>query len=121
MSGKMLSQTPLLTLTDENFSAKVEQSQILILVDCWATWCISRHDINPTFDNLAVEFAGQITVGRLNVAESKHIAAKFGIRAVPTLLIFNHGRVIYRIIGDAPQNEIAQYLKTQLNCPNMFV
>lgn len=116
----MLSQTSLLTLTDENFPATVEQAQIPVLVDCWATWCISRYGINPTFNNLAVEFAGKIAIGRLNVAESKQIATKYNIRAVPTILLFNHGKVIYRIIGDAPQNEITQQLKTQLNLSNQI-
>jgi thioredoxin 1 len=114
----MLAQIQLLTLTDENFQFNVEQAQIPVLVDCWASWCMPQYSINPTFYNLAVELTGQILVGRLNVVESKHIAAKYGIRAVPTILIFNHRKVIYRVIGDAPQNEIRRTLKTLIPWKN---
>jgi thioredoxin 1 len=110
----MLIQTPFLTLTDNNFQVEVEQAQVPVLIDCWATWCMQPYSINPVFDDLAFEFAEQILIGRLNVAVSEQIASKYNIRAVPTLLIFSHGEVVYRTIGMAPQHEISQQLNTLL-------
>jgi thioredoxin 1 len=110
----MLLQTPFLTLTDNNFQTEVEQAQIPVLIDCWATWCMPRHSINPILDDLALEFAEQILIGRLNIAVSEQIAAKYDIRAVPTLLIFSHGKVVCRRIGVASQHEISQQLNTLL-------
>lgn len=111
----MLLQTQFLTLTDDNFQAEVEQAQTPVLVDCWATWCMPQHSINPVLHNLAADFAECVQIGRLNVAESEKIAAKYGIRAVPTLLIFSHGKVVYRAIGAASHHEIVQQLKTHLH------
>jgi thioredoxin 1 len=110
----MLLQTPFLTLTDNNFQAEVDQAQVPVLVDCWATWCMPQYSINPIFDNLALEFAEQILIGRLNIAVSEQIAAKYDIRAVPTLLIFSHGKVVCRRIGVASQHEISQQLNILL-------
>jgi thioredoxin 1 len=115
----MLLQTPFLTLTDNNFQVEVEQAQVPILIDCWATWCMPQDIINPIFDNLAVEFVGRILIGRLNIAVSEQIAAKYDIRAVPTLLIFNHGKVVCRRIGVPPKNEILQQLNTLLHGSDM--
>jgi thioredoxin 1 len=110
----MLLQTPFLTLTDNNFQVEVEQAQVPVLIDCWATWCMPRYSINPIFDDLAIEFAEQILIGCLNIAVSEQIAAKYDIRAVPTLLIFSQGKVMCRRIGVASQHEISQQLNTLL-------
>lgn len=110
----MLLQNPFLTLTDNNFKAKVEQAQIPVLIDCWATWCMPQYSVNPIFNNLAVEFAGRILIGRLNVAVCNQTMTKYDIRAVPTLLIFADGKVVFRRIGVAPKDEIKQQLNTLL-------
>jgi thioredoxin 1 len=110
----MFLQTPLLTLTDNNFQVEVEQAQVPVLIDCWATWCMPQYSINPIFDNLALEFVGRILIGRLNIAVSEQIASKYDIRAVPTLLIFSHGKVVCRRIGVASQHEISQQLNILL-------
>jgi thioredoxin 1 len=111
----MLLQAQFLILTDNNFQTEVEQTPVPVVVDCWATWCMPQHSINPVLHNLSVEFAKRIQIGRLNVAESKQSAAKYGIRAVPTLLIFSHGKVVYCTIGAASQHEIAQQLNTHMH------
>jgi thioredoxin 1 len=110
----MLLKPQFLTLTDANFQTEVEQTQVPVVVDCWATWCMPQHTINPVLHNLSVEFAERVPIGRLNVAESEQSASKYDIRAVPTLLIFSHGKVVYRTIGAASQHEIAQQLNTHL-------
>ena len=110
----MLTPNQFLTLTDDNFQTEVEHSPIPVVIDCWATWCMPRHRIDPIFDRLAVEFDDRIGIGRLNVATADRIALKYGIRAVPTLLIFSHGKVVYRTIGAAPQFEIVRHLNVEL-------
>lgn len=110
----MLLQTRFLTLTDDNFQSEVEQARIPVLIDCWALWCLSQPYIDPIFYRLAAEFAGRVLVGRLNVAVSKQTAAKYDIRAVPTLIIFSHGKIKHRITGMPTQSVIAQHLNSQL-------
>jgi thioredoxin 1 len=111
----MLPQTPFFTLTDNNFQSEVEQAQVPVLIDCWATWCMPQYSIDPIFYALADEFVGQILIGRLNIAASEQIAAKYNIRAVPTLLIFSHGKVVCRRIGAPLKQEIVQQLNTLLH------
>ena len=110
----MLTPTHFLTLTEDNFQAEVEHAPIPVVVDVWATWCMPRHRVDPIFDRLAVEFGDRIQIGRLNVATADRVAVKYGIRAVPTLLIFSQGKVVYRTIGAAPETEIVCQLTAQL-------
>ena len=110
----MLIQTQFIALTEENFQAEVEHSRIPVVVDVWATWCMPRHRIDPIFHNLVVEFGDRIKIGRMNLATADRVAIKYGIRAVPTLLIFSQGKIVYRTIGAAPQIEIARQLNAQL-------
>ena len=110
----MLTPTQFLALTDDNFQAEVEHAPIPIVIDCWATWCMPLHRVDPIFDRLAVEFGDRIKIARLNVATADRVAVKYGIRAVPTLLIFSQGKVVYRTIGAAPETEIVCQLTAQL-------
>jgi thioredoxin 1 len=119
MPISMLLQNPFFTLTDNNFQSEVEQAQVPVLIDCWATWCMPQNSIDSIFDVLADEFVGQILIGRLNIAASEQIAAKYDIRAVPTLLIFSHGKVVCRRIGVPPKKEIVQQLNTLLHGSNL--
>jgi thioredoxin 1 len=115
MPISMLLQTPFFTVTDNNFQSEVEQAQVPVLIDCWATWCMPRYSIDPIFDTLADEFVGRILIGRLNIAASEQIAAKYDIRAVPTLLIFSRGKVVCRRIGTPAKKEIVQQLNSLLH------
>ena len=114
MLKSMLTKTQFITLTDDNFQAEVEQSPIPVVVSVWATWCMPRHRIDPIFHNLAVEFGDRIQIGCLNLATADRIAVNYGIRAIPTLLIFSQGKVVYRTIGAAPQIEIVRQLNAKV-------
>ena len=88
-----------ITLTEENFQKEVLESNIPVLVDFWAEWCAPCLMIAPTIEEIAQEYSRRLKVGKLNVDENQNLAAKYGIRSIPTLLIFKEGKVIEQIIG----------------------
>jgi len=96
--------------TDGNFSDEVLQSEIPVLVDFWAEWCAPCLMIAPVLDKLADEYSGRVKFGRLNVDENQNTAAEYSIRAIPTLLLFNGGRVVDKIVGVVPTAQIKRAL-----------
>lgn len=102
-------------LTNENFEVDVLRARMPVLVDCWANWCGFFHRINPIYEELAIAFAEQVKVTRLNVAGSEKLATRYGIRVVPTLLIFENGQIVERIIGHISGQELADKLKAMLS------
>lgn len=93
-------------ITDENFETEVMQSALPVLVDFWAEWCGPCHMIAPTVEEIAKEYDGKIKVGKVNVDENMNTAAKFGIRSIPTLLVFKEGKIAGQFIGVQPKNVI---------------
>jgi thioredoxin 1 len=89
----------IITLTQENFSQQVLQSAAPVLVDFWAEWCGPCKMIAPLLDELADEYDGKAKVGKVNVDEQQSLAAEYGIRAIPTLLVFHNGQVADQIVG----------------------
>ena len=101
-------------LTDDNFSAEVLNSGLPVLVDFWATWCGPCRMIAPIVQELSGEYEGRAKVGKLDVDEAQKTAAEFGIRSIPTLLIFKGGKVADQIIGAVPKRQIAEKLEAVL-------
>ena len=101
-------------LTDDNFSAEVLNSGLPVLVDFWATWCGPCRMITPIVQELSGEYEGRAKVGKLDVDEAQRTAAEFGIRSIPTLLIFKGGKVADQIIGAVPKRQIAEKLEAVL-------
>ena len=89
--------------TDANFQEEVLDSDLPVLVDFWAEWCGPCRMIAPIVEELAADYAGRLKVGKLNVDENRATAGKFGIRSIPTLLIFKGGRVVEQIVGYQPK------------------
>ncbi len=99
-----------ITLTENNFESEVVQSTQPVLVDFWAGWCGPCHVIAPVIEELAAEFGEKAKVGKLNVDDAAGVAAQYGIRSIPTLLFFKDGRVVDRVIGVVPKQELADKL-----------
>lgn len=106
--------TTVLTLTDDTFESAVLQSPVPVLVDFWAPWCGPCRIVSPIVEALANEFAGQVTVAKLNIDQHEQTATAYNIQAIPTLLLFSDGEVVDEIVGVVPQAKIATRLKALL-------
>lgn len=93
-------------LTEDNFQKEVLESELPVLVDFWAEWCAPCRMVGPIVEEIAQEYSGRLRVGKLNVDENQNLAAKYGIRGIPTLLIFKEGKVIEQIVGALPKEAL---------------
>jgi len=96
--------------TDANFDEIVLKSGAPVLVDFWAEWCGPCKRLGPTVDALATEYAGKVTVGKLNVDENPNVSFKFQIRGIPTILIFKGGQVVESVVGLAQKDDLKKVL-----------
>ncbi len=100
-------------LTDSNFD-QIVNSDTPVLVDFWAEWCGPCKMIGPVVEELANEYEGKAVVAKLNVDENPQTTAKFGVRSIPTLLLFKKGQVVDKQIGAVPKSVLASKLQAQL-------
>ncbi len=97
-----------ITITDDNFETEVINSEIPVLIDFWAVWCGPCKIIAPVVEQLADEFEGKLKVGKLDVDSNQQTSIKYGVRSIPTLLLFKNGQVKETIIGAVPKQQIVQ-------------
>jgi thioredoxin 1 len=98
------------TLTENNFRNEVLESSKPVLVDFWASWCGPCHIIAPAIEELASDYDGQATVGKLNVDEQPGIAQQYGIQSIPSVLFFHDGKVVDQVVGAVPKKALAEKL-----------
>ena len=103
-----------MAFTDANFDQEVLQSEIPVLVDFWATWCAPCKAIAPLVDAVADEYVGKIKVGKVNVDENQSTPAKFGVRGIPTLILFKGGVVVEQIVGAVPKSQLESMIAKSL-------
>jgi thioredoxin 1 len=96
----------LVELTDDNFSNEILQSDVPALVDFWAVWCGPCRQIAPAVEALADSYAGKLKVGKMNIDDHAITPQKYGIRSIPTLLVFKGGQVVGQIVGAVPKTKI---------------
>ena len=102
-------------LSETNFEQEVLKATIPVLVDFWAVWCGPCKMIAPIVDELSVEYEGKLKIGKVDVDNHQSIAMQYGIRSIPTLLIFKAGKVVEQIVGAAPKKPLVEKLLKHLN------
>ena len=99
---------------DGNFQKEVVDSATPVFVDFWAVWCGPCRAIAPAFEELAKSYSGKVKFVKLNVDDAQETAQKFGIRSIPTLLMFKGGKVVEQVVGAVPKNKLEDAVKKAL-------
>lgn len=95
-------------LTNDNFESEITQHSGTSLVDFWAPWCGPCRMVSPIVEKIAKDYSGKLKVGKLNTDEAPMIAAQFGIRSIPTLILFKNGEVVDQVVGALPEDAITE-------------
>lgn len=101
------------TVTDANF-AEIINTDKLVMVDFWATWCGPCRALAPIVEELAAEYEGKAVIGKCNVDECQDIPMQFGIRSIPTLLFFKNGQLVDKLVGAMPKTQLAKKIDSLL-------
>jgi len=104
----------LLHVSDATFEEEIIKADIPAMVDFWAEWCGPCKMVGPAVESLAKEYEGKIKIAKMDVDENRETPAKFGIRSIPTLILFKEGKVAHTIIGAVPKGDIEEELKKLL-------
>ena len=109
-----MAETSLLQVNDKNFAAEVLNADLPVLVDFWATWCGPCRSISPIIEELAKEFTGRVKVTKLNVDESPATPSQYGVRGIPTLILFKGGKIFDQIVGAVPKARLMAMIEKAL-------
>ncbi len=101
-------------VTDDAFTAEVLQSPLPVLVDYWAEWCGPCRMIAPILDEIAQEYAGRLTVAKLNVDENQQTPQKYGVRGIPTLMLFKNGNIEATKVGALSKSQLTAFIDSHL-------
>jgi thioredoxin 1 len=101
-------------VTDETFEPEVLQADTPVLVDYWAEWCGPCKSIAPILDDLAREYNGKLKIAKINVDQNQQVPAKFGIRGIPTLMLFKNGNVEATRVGALSKSQLTAFLDSNM-------
>ena len=99
-----------LAITDTNFQETIKANP-LVVVDFWAPWCGPCRMVGPVIEQLAAEYAGKVTFGKMNVDENRNVPSSFAVMSIPTIIVFHHGQAVQRIVGAYPKADIEATFK----------
>jgi thioredoxin 1 len=103
-----------ITVTDENFATSIEGAEGLAMVDFWAAWCGPCRMVAPIVEQLATEYQGKVTVGKLDVDSNQRTASRFNVRSIPTLLFFKDGKLVDTVVGAVPKPALDRQIQEHL-------
>jgi len=98
------------TFTDSNFDSEVIKSQVPVLVDFWAEWCMPCRMLTPTIEALGEQFAGKVKIGKIDTDANRQVSVKYGITAIPTIILFKGGEVAKKFVGLTRKEDLAAAL-----------
>ena len=110
----MSSSTQIQHVTDDSFEPDVLKSEVPVLVDYWAEWCGPCKSIAPILDQVAKEYDGRLKIAKLNVDENQQVPAKFGIRGIPTLMLFKNGNLEATRVGALSKSQLTAFLDSNI-------
>ena len=110
----MANESGLLHVSDKTFGSEVLQSNLPVLVDFWATWCGPCKSIGPIIDELAKEYTGRVKMAKLNVDENPATPSQYGVRGIPTLILFKGGKILEQIVGAVPKTRLVSIIEKAL-------
>lgn len=103
-----------INVADSNFDAVILKSETPALVDFWANWCAPCRAIAPLVDEIAAQYKGRVRVAKMNVDENQSTPGKYGVRGIPTLILFKDGKVVDQLVGAVPKSQIKELVEKGL-------
>jgi len=104
-------------VTDASFQSDVLDADKPVLVDFWAEWCGPCKQIGPALEELSAEFAGELTIAKVNIDDNPETPGRYGVRGIPTLMIFKGGKLAATKVGAAPKSSLAAWIKSAIGAP----
>lgn len=101
-------------VNDESFETEAINSEVPVLVDFWAEWCGPCRSLSPILDEISNDYAGRVKIVKVNVDESNATAAKYGVRGIPTLLLFKNGEIVGTKVGSLPKSQLTTFIDSSI-------